>query len=526
MSRSNPLSLLAVLALFVAGVSALALLKGGLLASRHEGDMLHLLEILFRLERGELPHIDFMTPIGAFAFLPVHAYLAGGLGVDRAFHLAQASVAAGLLPLVWWTAWSRFPGPLAHGFGLLCLVLVLALVHGEAQAVVSVSMHYNRWAWAVSFVAIALAVLKPMSRPRPVLDGALIGFCLAALAMIKVTYLVAFAPGILAALLLRHPRSALVAAALAGLAVAAGVTLWGGVGYWAAYMGDLLAVARSDVRPNPSLPLLDTLVAPAYLGGTLAAAAAFIGLRRAGAEEAGVLVVLLLPGFFYATYQNFGNDPQWLAFLALVVLALRSEAAPDAPVRALTVTAVLLLGLAAPALINLAASPVRHALADPDAHVPMIPGDARHAGFRTAEDRANRTDGVVPLETGQGSERPAPTVFRGETLPDCRVALGLPGLMDAMARDLAEAGLARGQRVFVADLIPSLWLFGGTQPLENGAPWYYGGLPGWESADYLLVPLCVVAQPVRQEVLELIEARGDRLTEVRRTPLYILFSIS
>ena len=150
MSRSNPLVLLAVLAAFLAAVSAVSLSKGGLYIARHEGDMLHLLDILFRIERGEIPHIDFMTPIGAFAVLPITAFLGSGAGVDQSIHLAQASVAAALLPLVFWTAWTRFPGWLAYAFGVVCLVLLTALVHGQTVDSVSISMHYNRWAWALA----------------------------------------------------------------------------------------------------------------------------------------------------------------------------------------------------------------------------------------------------------------------------------------------------------------------------------------------------------------------------------------
>lgn len=536
MSRPNPLALLAVLAAYVVAVSALSLLKGGLYIARHEGDMLHLLEILFRLERGELPHLDFMTPIGAVAFLPIHVFMVTGMGVDQAIHWAQTSVAAVLLPFVWWTAWTRFPGVWAYAFGLVCLVLPLALVHGETVDAVSISMHYNRWAWALAFVAIALAVLPARGRDSPLIDGALIGLCGAALVMIKVTYAVALGPAILVALLLRHERRTLVAALVAGAVVALAVTAWGGLGYWAAYIGDLREVAGSDVRPNPSLDLAATLVAPAYLAGTFAALAAVILLRRAGAEEGGLLVFLLLPGFAYVTYQNFGNDPQWLALLGFLVVILRDEAAPGAArmKAAVGYVAAVVFALVLPSFINLAYSPVRHALVDPEDYAPMLPSSERHEGFRTADIRAYRVDGRIPLD-GEGSgleayralaERDEPATVAGEALPKCEVMLGLPAWLDAIAQDLADAGYAGNARIFAADVFSSHWLFNGGVPLVEGAPWYYGGLPGFDSADYLLVPLCPGLPPVQKSILELIDERGVTLREVRRTPLYILFSIS
>lgn len=534
MSRPNPFALLAVLAAFVAGVSALAILKGGLHAENHEGDMLHVLEILFRLERGQLPHLDFMTPIGAFAFLPMHGFMVAGFGVDRAIVWGQTAVAAGLLPLVWWAGFTRFPGWLAYGFGLVCLILVMALVHGQTVDAVSISMHYNRWAWALAYVAIALAVLQPLGRPRPVIDGAVIGLCVAGLVMIKVTYAAALGPGILLAMLLRHDRTAFVSALMAGGSVALGVTLWGGMGYWAAYLGDLATVAASDVRAFPSRNFASTLVAPAWLGATLTALAAVFALRRAGVEAAGLVLFLLLPGFAYVTYQNFGNDPQWLALLGLLTLALLREADPEAlRLRAaLPFIATLIFGLAAPSLLNLAYSPLRNALAKPADFAPFLPGSERHAGLKTAKLRANRIDGMIPLD-GPGSgleaygaliERAEPAVFRGETLADCEVMVGLPGWLDGIAQDLASAGYAGNTRIFAADIFSSHWMFNGAEPLVKGAPWYYGGLPGWESADYLLVPLCPAVPKIRASLLKLIEENGAVLTEVRRTPLYILFA--
>src|SRR6056297_13682 len=536
MSRPNPVVLLTVLAGFVVTVSAMSLLKGGLFIARHEGDMLHLLEILFRLERGETPHLDFMTPIGACAFLPIQGFMKKGIGVAQAIHAAQATVALGLLPLVWWTAWSRFPGWLAYAFGLVCLILPAALVHGETVDAVSISMHYNRWAWALAFIAVSLSVLRPLGASRPLVDGAIVGLCVAGLVMIKVTYAVALGPAILIALLLRHERQMLLAAVVAGLVVAAGVTAWGGIGYWAAYLGDLRTVAGSDVRSSPSLDLAATLVTPAYLGGSLAALLAVVLLRRAGAREGGLLVLLLLPGFAYVTYQNFGNDPQWLALLGLLVLVLRHEAdlAAVRPAQALTYVATVLLAFAAPSYINLAYSPVRHALIDPADYASMLPASERHAGLRTADIRANQIDGLIPLD-GPGSgleayrelaDRPEPVVSRRETLPRCEVVLGLPGWLDGIAQDLAEAGYGGETRIFAADIFSSHWMFNGAEPLVGGAPWYYGGLPGWRSANFLLVPLCPALPPVRKSILQLVEETGATLAEVRRTPLYILLSIS
>ncbi|MEM1389022.1 MAG: hypothetical protein AAGG54_15555, partial [Pseudomonadota bacterium] len=54
---------------------------------------------------------------------------------------------------------------------------------------------------------------------------------------------------------------------------------------------------------------------------------------------------------------------------------------------------------------------------------------------------------------------------------------------------------------------------------------YYGGLPGIDSADYLLVPLCPTSQSVRKQILAEIEERGIVATELRRAPLDILYDL-
>jgi len=202
-------------------------------------------------EAGQWPHLDFMTPIGVLAIWPIAMFVKAGLGFGHAIFAAQVAVALVLLAPAWRAAGSRFSGKWALLYGGYVMVLCLALVHGQEERSVSISMHYNRWAWALAYIAIPLAVLKPIGRPRPWLDGALIGLAMAATVLIKVTYFVAFVPAILIALLARRQGRMTLAALLAGLLVAAGVTLALGLGFWQAYMNDLLEVSRSSIRAGP-----------------------------------------------------------------------------------------------------------------------------------------------------------------------------------------------------------------------------------------------------------------------------------
>jgi hypothetical protein len=114
----------------------------------------------------------------------------------------------------------------------------------------------------------------------------------------------------------------------------------------------------------------------------------------------------------------------------------------------------------------------------------------------------------------------------GEPLAWCELEMGLTGWINAIARDLEQTGLTTGKHLFVADAFSSYWMFSDLEPLPNGAPWYYGGLPGIEAADYVLVPICPAEPDFRKQVLDEIQARGTiSLKEVRRTGLYILLEV-
>ncbi|MFV2037579.1 MAG: hypothetical protein ACC646_08305, partial [Paracoccaceae bacterium] len=507
-----------------------ALLKGGLYLGKHEGDTLHLLQIVLRMADGQWPHLDFMTPIGLMAFAPIALFVKLGYGAGTSIMLAQTLVAIAFLPAVWWVAFSRMRGFLPYIFGLIIFVLIGALVHGEAQRAVSISMHYNRWAWAASFVAIAAAVIPNRGTPRPLADGLVIGLAMSLLLLIKITYFAAFALPVLIAMLLRGNFRAILVAAVSGLAVAGVITSLAGPQYWQAYLGDILAVARSDIRPNPSEPFGAVVGAPAYLGASLVLIGGVILLRQAREAVAGLVLLLLMPAFFYVTYQNFANDPQWLLLLGVLLIAF----VPQSELKnglgwdmrtALRVTAAIALAMAAPSFFNLAYSPFRQLNIDTSKYTPLLPRSERSVDLFASKLRAMRTDIALPMPiAGTGLEayedmveRPEPTVFQGETLAQCELSLGMSAWFDAVVRDLEDAGFAGDKRIFAADLLSGYWLFGDFKPLPGGAPWYYGGLPGIGAADYVLVPLCPIIPEVRRLILDEIQARGITLTEVRRT---------
>lgn len=547
MAWTTPARLALALAGIIAVFGGAAALKGGLYVTQHEGDTLHLVDIVLRMAAGQVPHLDFMTPLGALAFAPIAGLVRAGLGVGQAILWSQILVAAALAPAAWWVARDRLSGPVGLLFAAVTMVMVLALTYGEADRAISISMHYNRWAWAIAFVAVLAAAVPPRAPRRGLGDGVVVGLAMAALVMIKVTYFVALLPAVAVGLWVTGQRRALAAALVAGLVVAGLLTAWLGPGYWLAYAGDLLAVSDSEIRPRPGDTLTGVLAAPANLGATMLGLAGVVLLRQAGVQAPGLVLLVLLPGVFYVTYQNFGNDPQWLLLLGVLLLALRPRQerrnALGWPLReALGVTAAMALALGGPSFVNLVYSPARHLSAQAEEFQPML-ALAGHGDLMSSTMRNETVFASTPFEApGLGITVPsggdgeagdldvdlkalaeAPR-FQGEELPRCAASSGMVGVFRGIARGLSDLGVPRGARVYGADLLASYWLFAELAPLGGGAPWYYGGLPGFADAGYLVVPLCPVSGAARTAIVGAIEARdGAPLAEVGRNELFILY---
>ncbi len=501
------------------------LAKGGLYIDRHEGDALHLIEILRRMEHGQWPHLDFVTPLGVAGFLPMAAFVKAGFGVGAAILMAQIAVAAAMTLPVYYVAKTRMTPAMGYAFGGLVLVMTLALVHGEARDSVSISMHYNRWAWALAFLAVPLAVFAPREGGSQIIDGIIIGLAMSFFILGKVTFAVAFAPALIVALVLRQAWVAMAAGVVSVMVCMLVPTVLAGFGFWQAYIGDILQVTNSGIRPRPGVDWMTLLLAPRFIIGNAVLAASIWVLRKGEKPELGLVLILLAPAFLYVTYQNYGNDPKWLALLCVVMLLAGSTPKHLG-------LAVVALTLISPSFFNMAASPWRHFMAKEERFAAVFQ-TAPHTDIYTPANRVNRVQErrTITFQDPQftalneiADEEPD-VVFQGVTYPSCQQELGLLGIMRDVAADLRAFGLDDDARIFTADTFGGVWMFGGFAPLEGAAPWYYGQLSGFENADYLLVPTCPVTPRTFKAITQDLDAiDGLVLEEVRSTELYRLYA--
>jgi hypothetical protein len=506
------------LAVLMAGIGVL---KGALYVDQHEGDMLHLIDIVLRMAEGQTPHLDFMTPLGILAFLPFSTLVSKGMGIGSALIWGQIAFASLVLPMIWWVCHSRLNAVQSYVLATAAIVTSLAFIYGSTDPYVSLSMHYNRWAWALAFVAVPTAVFSPRSS-GPAFDGLILGLAMSFFIFGKVTYAVALAPGLVIALMMTRQWWAL-AIGVAVVGIVAGIlTVHSGVGVWQAYFADLKLVSGTDIRPRAGESWMSLLFSPKFIMAHAVLVASIIWLRKGVDANLGAMLALLAPGFAFIAYQNYGNDPKWLILVAVILLG----ALQDPKRLALAGAALIVI---APSYVNMGFSPFRHALSNEAGYIAAFEA-SQHTDFLTIKTRDQRIQVGQPLVFEDATFRPlndlaAHSEFPriGDTeFPPCLLQLGLLTSMRSIAEDLKEQGIA-ANKIFTADTFGSFWMFGEDGPTRHAAPWYYGGLSGFDEATHVLIPICAITPRAVKSAINDIAARGVELREVRKTELYVIY---
>lgn len=519
--------------LFLLGLSAiyvlLLLLPGALVIASYEGDTIHALDIAYRIQAGDAPGRDFVTPLGVLAFLPIAAFLELGFGPGKSFLFGQIMVLMILLPAILWVCLARLPGWVRYGFAIYLVALICALVYGGFNSTNSIFMYYNRWCWALSFLIVTLCMLPARTGfDRPRLDGVLIGAMMGALVGIKVTFFLGLGPFVLATLVHDRRIETLSMAALAGSVSLAVITMLAGYpGYFFDYAANLLTVANSEIRPHPGLELYKLLTTPALLPGTLLLFASIVFWRQVGARREGLLAAILGIGTVYISYQNWGNDPKWALMFAMFsyLIAVPGAGTDDFRRLAPRFLAFGFLVFALPSAANIFKSPFRAVTAEQSGGLlPMFPQPARQ-DVLVLSDLRGQASGIVPLHEAEeaGAVAPdagneaAPVRFRGTVFASCKLYLGAVEELWRMVGELGAIPELRGARVLLADFSDYLWLFGDFERVKNTQPWYYGGDVSGLGAEYVAVPACPVDEEARREKLRSLDQSALLITEIAKT---------
>ncbi len=521
-------------AIFVVGALALLALgrvnDGNVLIMSFEGDALHMALISLRMAAGEIPHLDFQTPLGAMAFLPIKAMLDIGYGIGLAFAYAPVMLGIICLPALYWIGISRFSALGALVYAIVFLVLLMTYLHGGTAPTVAASMYYNNWCWAIAMLVVATAILPgPESHLARVFEGLILGAGFGFLALTKATYAVFLLPAVVLALVIIRDWLRLGYGFVFGVLFLALVTLpLGGIDYWIAYVNDLQTVMNSSVRQRPGLDLAGLLVSPQHIAGVIALLAAVVFLRQARKSGEGLVLLVLGAGWVLITHQNWQNDPHWMAFSGLLLFAIAQDVTLynrlGWPLKeALRTVAVGLIFIGLPMTYAQTASVLVHNGLRGNDFAPALIG-VRNQGLRF-----QLTDtSVLQVKTPNpvlATPVAKPTVLGAETLPECGKENGLIAALQETGRRLDMMPETFGKSAVYADWVNAVWLFSNLEPVKGGAPWYYGGTPGFENADYLVVPLCPMGPPIRRIILaEIASDPALNFSEVGRDNLFILLA--
>ena len=252
-----------LVALFAIELLAL-MLPSKLMITGHEGDLMHMLDASLRMASGELPHLDFMTPIGILGFAPVAGFLALGLTVGKATLLAEAAVLALMLPIIWWVAATRLSRGQAYYFAIVIVVTMMAVVYGGGSSTISLSMYYNRWGWSLTFLLLVTILFKPQrNMGERWIAPTVIGLIMASLAMLKMTYFVPLLPVVILILLAQKQARLLLVSMAIGLMAGVAMLGWLGLEFFLAYLDNLLVVTRPEsARVNTGASFTDIVASP------------------------------------------------------------------------------------------------------------------------------------------------------------------------------------------------------------------------------------------------------------------------
>ncbi|MCF6305646.1 MAG: hypothetical protein L3J33_09770 [Rhodobacteraceae bacterium] len=480
---------------------------------------------------GEIPHLDFMTPIGILGFAPLTLFLKLGSAAGQAAVLANLLVCVILLPATWWVGVSRLGPRMAYIFGVTIIVLTTAMVYGAGSVSLGFSMFYNRWAWAVTFIILVTLLFQPKTtRASRWVDPLIIGLGMAMLALTKMSFFVPLAPAVIVILLAQKQNKLAAQSIITGALAAIIVALWLGIDFIFAYADDLLAVASGGAgRDFPGLDIAGVLADPTMLSATFVLLASAIFFRKTGRMHQGLVMLILTPVFVYITFQNWGNDPKWLFFVVLYLVAnlpdINRGPFMGMPARQVGIVLATIAATAAvPSFASLLSSTPRSAFASFE-KAAKIPLADNLADMWMPQNRILVSNQTIEFIDETEPEDTPRLMINGVELPQCQVEGGYIAYVNAMAKALDTQGGFANKQVLIADVLNIVWMMGDTLRVEGGSVWYYNDTSGFDAAEYFLVPRCALRPNSRESMVEQMLETGWVLEPAYASELLDLYKI-
>lgn len=525
---------------FAVILSIVLLAPGRLLITTHLGDVFHALDASYRIADGELPHLDFMTPIGLFAFAPFALFLSMGFGPGSALLMGNVLVTALLLPATIWASITRLDGLMRWVFGATIVIFNMAVIYGGVESQTSFAMHYNRWAWSIAFMVLLITLLPNRNgRGDTNFDAVFIGLGLSLLTMLKITYFMAFGGAIFLILLSQKRFRLMIGIAIVGVLSFVALTLALGVDYWFAYADNLIEVANTSLRPYPYRPWVNALGSPDRVVGMFVLTALIIIFRKKGLENEGLVLLILTPAFAYVMYQNWGNDEKWLFILGIYLISVLPKFSgqklfgQDAQ-KVMSGAVIVVFTLFVPIMLAMGPSIFRASLFKDKGHRPvpflnhvdnLWSGGSSGATLGISSAVSGLPDVITADIDADDEEDEIIHQILGEPLPECKMGGNILGARAVVQEHLKDFPETSGQQVLEADILNTLWMFTDIKRTTGGAPWYYGGDAGLEEAAYYLVSFCPMSPKWRSASISAMEDTDWGLDEVGRTSAFILFKI-
>ncbi|MGF1447416.1 MAG: hypothetical protein ACFBRM_14630 [Pikeienuella sp.] len=426
------------------------------------GDALVMFDGMHRMDHGQIPSLDFMTPLGFLGYaLPyLGMQLAGGYGgaLEWASWLVCAALVGALLVLL--RAGRAQPAMAALLVFAVVAMVMVPVVPGESGARVTAGMAYNRWGWAALLV-LMIAGVPGHTAPRGLAwpEAVTLALLLLFLAFLKASYFAVGAAYLAGAgLLSAHLRGpAGLALGIAGLAIAG---IEAATGQPSANIADLIrALEASGAVRSTFIPEIANTVWEYGLVALAMALAVVAGRARAAdflvAGFIGVSGAVLLN-------QNWQDRHVYVLLAAFALLARRLEDRPEG--RLVPAFAAIFL---APQAINWA---VASLVSLSTASAPQL-----SSGLPNLERFHVNSAALLELAP-PGTD---PDLLAGLGLSDQQVTERfhqvefLRSVLEAT--ELLTTHEIRDGQLFVMDFQNAITLVAGLPPMQGGYSWYHVG---------------------------------------------------